>query len=343
MCNKTTNPCGCHETPCQEQNCACDVFLTSDCTNNVKSVFECLGIETGLTLTETLTAIDIAICNKFATITNYFSLINVGGQAEVYKGVNNLGQKEFRTISDNGEQNPLITIIQNSNTIDIVAERTNLTAFINALIPDYNASNVGTGAEVYKNEVSNTFNFRTLKSSDSSVSITQGADDIDIKVSPSIAPVFIDAGVGISVTGTGTSSDHYVIECTLDGSETELVDGDTTSVSGNGTIATPYSVEVKNLQKIIDGDYTIQDSDFGYTIFIDHIAPTTITVPASGIRNNFICQFYQDGVDDVTFVGAGGVTINNPLGLKIKGQYYWVALEKKLTTNTYGLVGSTKA
>jgi len=343
MCNKTTNPCRCHETPCQETNCACDVFLTSDCVNNVKAVFECLEVETGLSLTETLEAMDSAFCDKLATITNYFTLINVGGQAEVYKGVNNLGQKEFRTISDNGEQNPLITIIENSNTIDIVANRTNLTTFVEDLLPDYNASNVGAGVEVYKNEVANTFNFRTLKSSDSSVSITQGTNDIDIKVSTSVAPTYIDAGTGINVTGSGTPSDHFIIDCTLDGSETKLIDGDTTTVSGNGTIATPYQVEVKNLQKIIDGDYTLQDSDFGYTIFIDQTAPITITVPATGLRNNFICQFYQDGADDVTFSGGVGVTINNPIGLKIKGQYYWVALEKKLTTNTYGLVGSTKA
>ena len=70
--------------PCTTTNdCACEVYLTSDCVNNVKTEFECLEIATGLSLTETLKAMDEQFCVKFDTITNYFTLINLGTGEEV--------------------------------------------------------------------------------------------------------------------------------------------------------------------------------------------------------------------------------------------------------------------
>ena len=131
--------------PCTTTNdCACEVYLTSDCINNVKTEFECLEIATGLSLTETLKAMDEQFCVKFDTITNYFTLINIGSGAEVYKGVNNLGQKELRTIVKEGD---LVTVEEGENTIIIGIDEEALNTFIETNQKTVVVSNAGTIGE----------------------------------------------------------------------------------------------------------------------------------------------------------------------------------------------------
>jgi len=135
----------CQQTkPCTTTTtCACEVYLNSDCVNNVKTEFECLDIASGLNLTETLKAMDEQFCVKFDTITNYFTLINLGSGEEVYKGVNNLGQKEFKTLVKTGD---LITIASDANTVIIGLDETALNDYIEAnqkLTVVANAGDVG--------------------------------------------------------------------------------------------------------------------------------------------------------------------------------------------------------
>ena len=122
----------CNPTPCVQQDCSCKIFISSDCVSEVKSVFECLEIETGLTLTQTLEEMDAQICALFDSITNYFTLINIGEGVGVYKGVNVLGQKEFKSLVKEGD---LITITGNTSEISFSIDEAELTNFINNLIP----------------------------------------------------------------------------------------------------------------------------------------------------------------------------------------------------------------
>ena len=132
-CNNNNNSnCGCNPTPCVTVNCACPVFINSDCMNNVKAEFPCLGIESGLTATETFEAIDQAVCDKIAEVTNYISLVNVGEGAQVYRGVNGIGQKEIRSIIGSS----LITVNQDTEEIQVSVDETELTTFIENLIPE---------------------------------------------------------------------------------------------------------------------------------------------------------------------------------------------------------------
>lgn len=145
-------------TKCQQKkpctttnNCACEVYLTSDCINNVKAEFECLNISNGLSLTETLEAMDEQICVKLDTVTNYFTLINLGTGEEIYKGVNNLGQKEFKTLVKTGN---LITINSDDNTVIIGLDEEALNTFIEANQKLTVVSNAGTtGETLVKTEV----------------------------------------------------------------------------------------------------------------------------------------------------------------------------------------------
>lgn len=154
----------------------------------------------------------------------------------------------------------------------------------------------------------------------------------------------LNSGTNISITGTGTVSTPYVINNTLsvDGSETKINNGTTTTVTGTGTIASPYTVETVNLQKAITSDYTLTPADNNYSIKVNNAStPITITVPI-GLPSAFFAGFTQKGSGDVTFTGSGS-TITNPVGLKIKGQGYHVGLEQIGTTNTFDLLGFTKA
>ena len=155
----------CNDTPCQEKDCSCGLYLNSDCINNVKAVFNCLNIETGLDLTQTLEAMDEALCERFESITNYFTLINTGIGAEVYKGVNLLGQKEIRKINTVGD---LITVTQNTLDISISIDEDELTTFIQDNQLTVVIQNVGDGADILKTPATagneTTYSLKSLKS-----------------------------------------------------------------------------------------------------------------------------------------------------------------------------------
>ena len=178
------NDCGCNN-PCPPENCACPVLLSSDCINNVTEDLECSGIDKGQTLTEVLVQLDAFICEKFNQTVAYFTLLNVGTGAEVYKGVNGVGNKLIRKINKVGN---LITVTQNTDDISISIDETALGTFIEA----NQKTTVGIQLEpsdtdnknVYKNttvvgDVS-TLNFRSIVSTDGSVVLTETASTIDI-------------------------------------------------------------------------------------------------------------------------------------------------------------------
>jgi hypothetical protein len=128
----------------------------------------------------------------------------------------------------------------------------------------------------------------------------------------------------------------------LDG-VTKLISGITTTTSGTGTNADPYKIETLNLQKEIVASAPLSNADDQHTIFVNNgTTAITITIP-TGLKANFECGFIQEGTGEITFVGASGVTLTNPIGLKSKGQGYQTFIEKKLNTETFYLLGNTKA
>lgn len=151
----------------------------------------------------------------------------------------------------------------------------------------------------------------------------------------------VTAGTNVTVTGTGTSGNPYIINSTASPTTT-IANGTTTIVTGDGSGGNPYKVETVNLQKPITADYLITSADNNYSIKVNNgSTPITITVP-SGLPENFFVGFTQKGTGDVTFVGSG-TTITNPIGLKIKGQGYCVGLEQIGTSNSFDLLADTKA
>jgi hypothetical protein len=103
------------------------------------------------------------------------------------------------------------------------------------------------------------------------------------------------------------------------------------------------SVQESNPQKEIGTNYNIVNADNNQTIFINNGAtPITITLNSSVTTPNFCVGFIQEGTGDVNFVSSG-VSLTNPTGLKSKGQGQQTFIERKLSTNTFYLLGNTKA
>ena len=388
---------------CQEQSCeGCAVKdLSTDCSVFTGDSIECdsvVVVAKNTILSDALANIVSWSCTKFSAVENFFRIINTGNGVNIFSGVSLLGEKKLRRLkSTNGS----VIITQGTDDIDFsVGEITSST---------YSVSNTGTGAQIYKDSTvvgDNTqFNVRKIKSSNSSVTITEGTNDIDITVAAGVIPdgseTKVTAGTNISVTGAGTIATPYVINSTdtnttysagtalslvgttfnntapdqtvvltqggattitgtypnftisstntiADGSETKINSGTTTSTSGVGTTGSPYVIEVINLQKVITypadftgTNYTLTNADNNYEIIVNNGATAvSITVP-SGLTSKIGVGFTQKGTGDVTYV-ASGTTINNPIGLKIKGQYYQTFLSQELSTNNYFLGGNTK-
>ena len=267
------NNCGCTEqtpTPCTQPTvCECKVFLKSDCINNVTSVFECLDVESGLSLTETLEAIDQAICDKFATVTNFFTLINTGTGSEISNGVNNLGQKKIRKIN-NGTSN-LIVVTQNTDDISITINTNNLITFIQANQRTYSASSLGDGVGIYKQQTtsSNNTNFeiRSLKvenQGDEGVSpirdVQVNTNDLTIRAKKIKSnTLFItedDETIEINTPTAGTVGGMYVNNSYIPSYSDwvnaggNLISNPTFLYKGEGSLAKPYTESIRYTSSI---------------------------------------------------------------------------------------------
>jgi len=325
--------CGCGTTSCQTTQCGCQALISSDCVNNVKSNFECLDIASNQTLTATLEQMDAQICALFNSITNYFTILNVGAGAGVYKGVNLLGQKELKSLTKTGD---LIVITSSTNEINFTIDEAELTNFINELIPAPPEEVCIGSSSLSVIETAGCFKIELELVSDT-LEVTQ-EEPGTIRVE-----LYIEAGDNVEITGAGSLLNPFVINATDNDTIVSLQNGITTNVAGNGT-SIPYSVEINNLQKTVNTfPYTLTSTDDKYTIFIANgVSNVVVNVP-NGLVNNFSCVFIQEGSGTVTIQQSGTATLLYPsttLQNIIKGQFYWAMVEKKLTTDTYYLLGS---
>lgn len=383
----------CNQCPPTEP-CDCPILdFSTDCSTFKGDDIECESIVVvakNTILSDALANIVSWSCTKFSAVENFFRIINTGTGSEIFSGINLLGEKKLRKINSTS---PIITVTQNTDDISLGINSTSLDTFIEANQKTYSVSNLGTGAQVYKDStvVSNNtqFNIRKIKSSDSSVSIVEGTSEIDITVAAGVIPdgseTKVTAGTNTSVTGTGTIATPYVINSTdttySAGTSISLVgttfnntapdqtvvltQGGATTITGtypNFTISstnTTYSAgtgldltgtvfSVDNLQKVVTyptdftgTNYTLTNADNNYEIIINNGATAvSITVP-SGLTSKIGVGFTQKGTGDVSYT-ASGTSINNPVGLKIKGQYYQTFLSQESNTNSYFLGGNTK-
>lgn len=111
--------------------------------------------------------------------------------------------------------------------------------------------NVGTGAEVYKGiDVLGKKEIRSIKSLNPELVIAQTTDEVtfDLNITPPDgSETKLQAGTNTTVSGNGTVAIPYAVNVTfptIDGSETKITNGLNTVVNGNGTNGTPYYIDV---------------------------------------------------------------------------------------------------
>lgn len=247
--SNSNNSCGCNNLDkCKEKDCACPVLISTDCVNNLTEDLACSNILKGQTLTEALKQLDAFICTKFDSVANFFQLINVGTGAGVYKGINLLGKKQLKSLVDS----ELITITETDDEITIAVDEDALLAFIPEVAQNtYSVANTGTGAGVYKDSTvvgDNTqFNLRKIKSSNSSVTVTEGTNEIDLTVVAATPPdgseTKVTAGTNVTVTGVGTIASPYIVNSTVTGGAGTVTDVAALTL---GTTGTDLSSSVAN-------------------------------------------------------------------------------------------------
>ena len=121
--------------------------------------------------------------------------------------------------------------------------------------------NVGTGSELYKGDnLLGKKQIRTVKSIDPNLVVTETADEIQLDLNiPTVVPpdgteTKLVSGTNTTVAGNGSIATPYSVNVTLDGSETKVIAGANTTVTGIGTTASPYVVN--STDTIADGSET---------------------------------------------------------------------------------------
>lgn len=162
--------------------------------------------------------------------------------------------------------------------------------------------NVGTGSQLYKGDsLLGKKQIRTVKSIDPNLVVTQTDDEIQLDLNiPAIVPpdgteTKLVSGTNTTVAGNGSIATPYSVNVTLDGSETKVIAGINTTVAGNGTTASPYVIN--STDTIADGSETKIN------------AGTNVTVTGNGtIATPYI----------INSTASGGVTVNDATS-SIKG------------------------
>ena len=130
-----------------------------------------------------------------------------------------------------------------------------------------------------------------------------------------------------------------------------LNNGISTQVTGIGTELDPYIVNVINLQKEITTSYTLQASDHLHTIFLSPTTEMIITIPETGLPNNFAVGFYhvsRPGEYAIFFEVENALTqeLRVPSGfiatMNTNGNFSCM-IERRLATQEYMLNGDLVA
>lgn len=259
-------------------------------------------------MTEVIGQLDTYLCDLSTQLSNSFSLISVGAGTRVYKGVDGIGRKEIRSITST-DSIVTIGLSTDDKEIEIGLNSEVLKGFIQSNQITYSAINVGAGAGVYKEAIRTNDNvelkFKKIKSADGTVIISEGTNEIDIRVDGSETKV--TSGTAISVSGTGTVASPYIVTNTLPDKVVAIANG--TAISVTGTYP----------------NFTVTNTAPDQTVAITGSGATTVT----GTYPNFTVS----STDNNTTYSAGA-------GLVLSGTTFGVANLQKVIVGDYTLTSA---
>ncbi len=261
MCKN--NNCGCsNSTPCTTPDCSCPVLISSDCVNNVTEDLVCSNIPKGLTLTETLVQLDKAICDKFGSVSNFFTLVNVGTGADIYKGTDLLGKKQLRSLKSS---NNSVTITEGADEIDltVVSEA--------SVLPPLDKIDEGNGLGIIvRGRITGNYGNIGLNATDLSysngASTTRGATgELSFAEGQNnIASGFASHVEGITSISSGIGSHAEGIETTSEGTGSHA-EGDNTEASGAGAHSEGGYTTASGARSHAEGEYGEASGDFSHS------------------------------------------------------------------------------
>jgi hypothetical protein len=306
--------CTCDNTPCSGlPSCTCPVKdLKTDCSVYNGPTLGCSGIASGTILTSVIEQLDAFICNKFNEVINYLTLINIGGAAEVYKGISGIGNKEIRTLQS-GDLN-LIDVVQDTDTINFTPGTPSLildsgTDILSLIVTTLSGSTTFSTIDLSE------FNYDTFVQSaffDSGtqvLTIVRNNGEADIIVDLGFLDNHVESGTYDSNTITLTLKDATTVDIDLSTLLTEIASAQVQSDFTNTTPGDKAFILNKNPEKTVvlgvAGTYNVVDADNNYIIEIDNGAnDVTIDFTSVTETSNFFVGFVQKGIGVVTFTGA---------------------------------------
>ena len=345
---------------CEQKECGCPIpDLSAACVIYKGDELTCIGAEIPENLEVLLKKFDTAICNKLNTILEQGGLVNVGSGIEFYKGTNNLGQREIRTLTSS-DGSIIINLDPNNEEVDITfdgqtftLERESTTADVQ-IVSEYDS-------------VNNQYTFKGLKSLNNDLTITEDVDgnitfDINdqntflntITVNGDELIFGMNNGVNLTADLSLIGTDTYLDSASFDSNSgiitLTLNDGSTIDVdisSVNSQVKSDFLeedsnsfafIENKNPQKYINGTtdfYSLTPSDNNYTIVVDTSnQPVQIDVGTniSGVQGHYFVGFIQKGENPLTFLNYDVKPEN--YDAEMLGEGFAVAVEKIKVNST---------
>ena len=339
--NNTVATTECHvcaPKPCKPPvDCSCPVIINTDCVTYNGDDLACSGIEAGLTLTETLQALDAYICEAISDINATINLVNVGTGKKLYAGIDALGKRKIRSLITTGE---ILTSAENLEDVTLTVDEDKLSQFVkdnqNNSTSTYSADNVGAGAEVYKDSTivgDNTqFNFRSVVTENLGTGesflrdIQQTTDELNVRVktlvSDNLTITATDKEVRIETPMTASIPALYVnnlYEPTYQEwlSENSAQNGGTPIAGfvfrGKGTLAQPFTDSI--VYPLAGGSATIipntaiqnaLDGDSAYAFPYSYVGSTALSYSRLNPQRVGQKIKIQDNTSFYTFTGNFG-------------------------------------
>lgn len=242
---------------CNTPACDCPVKdLGTDCSvYNQDTNLSHIASPKGTILSTVLQNINTAFGDLKDSLSSYFMLENIGLGKQIYKGISGLGAKQLRTLLEGTN----VELVEGDNDITVNVPDSSESTLGVAEIATQGEVDAGTDpVKIVTPATLSTFvlaaapdGSETIVTQGSNVTITGTGTSGDPYIVNATAGIpdgsetILNQGTAITITGTGTSGDPYVINANLitpDGSETIVTQGDNVTVTGTGTSGDPYVV-----------------------------------------------------------------------------------------------------